>query len=108
VIAAGCNHEPIQEEIKEFTKDGIIFNKGTQTQFDAVILATGYRPRVNTFLTGLSAMVYDENGIPSSSGYETKLPGLYFCGYYVAPTGMLREIRREAQRISGHIAGKKM
>ncbi len=98
----------VYEGIKEFTKYGIIFNDGKQTQFDVVILATGYRPRVNAFLTGISAVVYNENGMPSSSGQETKLPGLYFCGYYVAPTGMLREIRIEAKRISANIAGKKM
>src|SRR6266498_6114522 len=98
----------VYEGIKEFTKYGIIFNDGKQTQFDVVIVATGYRPRVNAFLTGISAVVYNENGMPSSSGQETKLPGLYFCGYYVAPTGMLREIRIEAKRISANIAGKKM
>jgi cation diffusion facilitator CzcD-associated flavoprotein CzcO len=98
----------IYEGIKEFTEEGIVFNAGKKAQLDAIILATGYRPRVNTFLTGLSAMVYDENGMPSSSGYETKLPGLYFCGYYVAPKGMLREIGLEAKRISASIAGKKM
>jgi indole-3-pyruvate monooxygenase len=96
----------VYEGIKEFTKDDLIFNDGKQTQFDAVILATGYRPRVNAFLTGISATVYNENGIPSSSGQETKLPGLYFCGYYVAPTGMLRAIGIEAKRISASITRK--
>ena len=79
-----------------------------ESRFDAIILATGYRPRVNAFLTGISMTVFDENGTPLSSGYETKLPGLYFCGYYVAPTGMLREIGLEAKRISASIAGKEM
>ena len=97
----------VYEGIKEFTKAGILFNDGKQTQFDAVILATGYRPSVNAFLTGISAVVYNENGMPFASGQETKIPGLYFCGYYVAPTGMLREIRMEAKRISASIAGKK-
>ena len=94
----------IYDGIKEFTEEGIIFKDGKQAQFDAVILATGYRPRVNTFLTSVSAMIYDEKGTPLSSGYETKMPGLYFCGYYVAPTGMLREIGIEAKRICINIA----
>jgi thioredoxin reductase len=98
----------LYEGIKEFTKAGVVFNDGKKAQFDAVILATGYRPRLNAFLTGISTTVYDENGAPLSSGYETKLPGLYFCGYYVAPTGMLREIGLEAKRISTSIAKKKM
>jgi indole-3-pyruvate monooxygenase len=94
----------IYDGIKEFTEEGVIFKDGKQAQFDAVILATGYRPRVNTFLTNVSAMIYDEKGTPLSSGYETKMPGLYFCGYYVAPTGMLREIGIEAKRICINIA----
>jgi indole-3-pyruvate monooxygenase len=98
----------VYEGIKEFTEAGIVFNDGKLAQFDAVILATGYRPRVNTFLTGISSMVYNENGMPLSSGQETKIPGLYFCGYYVAPTGMLREIRIEAQRISKAIAARNL
>ena len=32
------------------------------------------------------------------------LPGLYFCGFYVSPTGMLREISLEAQRLARLIA----
>ena len=98
----------VYEGIKEFTEAGVVFNDGKQAQFDAVILATGYRPRFNTFLTGISTMVYNENGMPLSSGHETKIPGLYFCGYYVAPTGMLREIRIEAQRISQAIAARNL
>jgi hypothetical protein len=43
-----------------------------------------------------------------STGAEAKIPGLYFCGFHVAPTGMLREIRIEARRISKSMAGKKM
>lgn len=92
------------EGIREFTEEGVAFDDGKQAQFDAVILATGYRPRVNAFLKGISAVAYNESGTPLSSGWETKLPGLYFCGYYVSPTGMLREIAIEARQISASIA----
>ncbi len=97
----------VYEGTQEFTEDGVIFNDGKRAQFDGVILATGYRPRVDQFLPGASATAYDENGTPLSSGRETSLPGLYFCGYFVAPTGMFREIGIEAQRISASIAAKK-
>lgn len=96
----------VYEGIKEFGRDDVIFNNGKQAPFEAVILATGYRPRVDTLLNGLSMPVYDEHGLPLSSGYATKMPGLYFCGYDVAPTGMLREIGIEARRISAAIAAK--
>jgi indole-3-pyruvate monooxygenase len=91
--------------IESFTEDGVIFTDGTHRPFDAVILATGYRPRVNAYLQGASAAL-DENGRPLSTGRESVVPGLYFCGYYVSPTGMLREIALEARRISAAIVGK--
>lgn len=91
--------------IETFTEKGVTFTGGDQREFEAIILATGYRPRVNAFLEGASA-AYDANGTPSSSGREAPVSGLYFCGYHVSPTGMLREIALEAKRISAAIAQK--
>ena len=100
-------HLTVHPGVKEFTEDGVIFMDGKQAQFDATILATGYRPRVNAFLQEAQA-TYDDSGTPTSSGRETSMPGLYFCGYYVSPTGMLREIGIEAKQISAAIAKKKI
>jgi indole-3-pyruvate monooxygenase len=91
--------------IECFSEEGVQFTDGNNQKFDSVILATGYRPQVDAFLSA-DAAVYDENGTPRSSGKETSLPGLYFCGYYISPTGMLREIALEAQRISADISRK--
>ena len=90
--------------VEAFTENGVKFTDGKESQFDAVILATGYRPQVNAFLKATN--VYDENGAPVSSGDETSVAGLYFCGYYVSPTGMLREIAMEAKQISATIKKK--
>jgi NAD(P)H-nitrite reductase large subunit len=85
------------------TEDAVLFTDGTQGEFDAVILATGYRPRVNAFLEGALAAC-DGRGTPLFSGPEAPIPGLYFCGFHVSPTGMLREIALEARRIGAAIA----
>ena len=71
--------------------------------FDAVILGTGYRPAVKALLQAVDA-VLDQHGVPLVSGGPTALPGLYFCGYKVAPSGMLREIGIEARRIAAQIS----
>lgn len=92
--------------IEAFTGEGVRFTDGKEVHFDAVILATGYRPRIDAFLQADPAP-YDRNGTPLSSGRETSLPGLYFCGFFVSPAGMLREIGIEARQISAAIAGKK-
>lgn len=89
--------------IERFTRAGVVFADDTQEKgFDAVILATGYRPAVS-FLENVSA-VTDEEGNPRCSGRSTGLSGLYFCGFHVSPTGMLREIAMEARNIARSIA----
>jgi len=97
-------HITVYSGVEEFRENGVKFTGEKEAEFDAVILATGYRPRVNAFLN--ETKVYDENGTPESSGREASVPGLYFCGYYVSPTGMLREIAIEAKQISAAIAKK--
>lgn len=91
--------------IEQFEGEEVVFKDGKRQRFDAVILGTGYRPKVNQFLLD-AGTVLDPHGAPLSSGVETDLPGLYFCGFYVSPTGMLREIGIEARKISQAIAGK--
>ncbi len=89
--------------IQRFTEEGVVFTDGRKRQFDAVILATGYRPCIHDFLKDVPA-VHDDDGTPLFSGGEVPIAGLYFCGFYVAPTGILREIALEARRISEIIA----
>jgi thioredoxin reductase len=103
LIRQGCIN--IFPGVERFTEEGIVFTDGQNHKFDAVVLATGYRPGVNSFLQNSSA-VLDPKGKPLCSGCETSLPGLYFCGFYISPTGMLREIAIEAKRISADILRK--
>lgn len=87
--------------IAHFTDDGVRFTDGTDLAVDVVVLATGYEPRVSDFIEAPAA--YDEHGTPTSSGHEAGVPGLYFCGYHVSPTGMLREIGIDARAITASI-----
>ncbi|MDI1289140.1 MAG: NAD(P)/FAD-dependent oxidoreductase [bacterium] len=91
----------VRPGIEAFTEEGVTFIDGTHDDVDLVVLATGYRPRVDTFIDARAS--YDENGTPLISGHEAGVPGLYYCGYYVSPTGMLREIGIEARRIAESI-----
>ena len=91
----------VRPGIETFTTTGVTFTDGTHVDADVVVLATGYRPRVDSFIDARAS--YDENGTPLISGHEAGVPGLYYCGYYVSPTGMLREIGIEARRIAESI-----
>jgi indole-3-pyruvate monooxygenase len=96
LIRAG--HVKLQPGVERFSETGVVFAGGAQADYDAVILATGFRPRLDAVLEGCPE-VLDAEGSPRSSGREAA-PGLYFCGFYVSPTGMLRAIAKEARQIA--------
>jgi cation diffusion facilitator CzcD-associated flavoprotein CzcO len=99
-IRAG--HIGLHGAVARFTSAGVVFADGSGLTVDAVVLATGYRPALDEFLVDWRA-VCDNSGAPRQSGRPTALPGLYFCGQYLSPAGMLREIGIEAKRIASYL-----
>lgn len=88
--------------IERFTAEGVVFTDGRAAAFDAVVLATGYRPDLNEFIPDTHEFI-SRDGVPAASGQELA-PGLYVCGFYISRTGMLREIGIEAKQIAAAIA----
>jgi cation diffusion facilitator CzcD-associated flavoprotein CzcO len=77
---------------------------GSQPEpFDAVILATGFRPDLRELLPDARGVLSD-SGRPLVSGRPTAEPGLFFCGAITSPTGQLREIGIEAVRLADAVA----
>jgi hypothetical protein len=85
--------------IERFTEDGVVFTSGTSEPFDAVIFATGFVPGVASILDSTEGLL-DEDGFPLESGGPTRAPGLYFVGFNEPPTGRLRQIGIEAERVA--------
>ena len=71
------------------------FTDGQERAFDAIVFATGYRPRVPATNPAAS-------GQPR--GIRGARPGLYYCGFHVSPQGMFRAIGIEAQAIAREVA----
>jgi cation diffusion facilitator CzcD-associated flavoprotein CzcO len=89
----------VQGAVRHFTPDGVVFSDDSAAKFDAVILATGFRPNVRELLPSVAG-VLDDQGKPMVSGRQTGAPGLYFCGYEPSATGQLRQIGLEARRLA--------
>lgn len=89
--------------IERFIESGVVFEDGSSGDFAVVVLATGYRPGVMRILEDTTDLL-DQQGRPLVSGGVTARAGLYFCGFREAPTGRLREIGIEAERIASLIA----
>jgi indole-3-pyruvate monooxygenase len=94
----------VRPGVERFDGHDVMFVDGTRDRYDAVVPATGYRPAVDAFLEGASLLT-DEHGNPCQSGREVA-QGLYFCGFHVSPTGMLREIAMEAKHIARDITSE--
>jgi cation diffusion facilitator CzcD-associated flavoprotein CzcO len=88
----------IRGGIDRVTSDGVVFADGKAEKFDAVILATGFRPDLRRLIRDNDGL-FDQHGMPRMTG-KPAAPGLYFCGQIVVSTGQLREIGIEAQRIA--------
>jgi indole-3-pyruvate monooxygenase len=91
----------VRTGIARMDGDEIVFDDDSRGRFDAVVLATGYRPGVAQFLDAPETL--GEDSVPTSSGVRTSLQGLYYCGFFVSPYGMLRAIAEEARAISADI-----
>jgi Flavin-binding monooxygenase-like len=81
----------IAPAVAEIVEDGAVFQNGEGKQlFDAIILATGYRPNYAEFLQA--------TGVTPAAGVDGH-SGLYFVGFHNWVTGLLGEISREAAAV---------
>lgn len=92
----------VRPAISQFKGRTVRFEDSSTFEPDAVILATGYRPGLEQ-LIGERQDVLDERGRPRKEGAEPPAPGLFFIGYRVRASGVLRDISREARQVARQI-----
>ena len=67
-------------KIDQFYKKGVMFESGEKHEFDSIILATGYRARIEEFLENGKEFL-DKYEVPKQPIGEGKFKGLYFVGF---------------------------
>lgn len=96
-------HIKVFDNIKTIDSKTIRFENGKAETFDAIVAAVGYN-RDYPRLAGVDqSRLKDLNRSTNKQEYFGK-DGLYFCGYWVSPTGQIREISLDAKKIARHIA----
>jgi cation diffusion facilitator CzcD-associated flavoprotein CzcO len=80
------------------------FADGRRDVFDAIVMATGYRPALREILPDVRQRFGDAAGPPRGQ-LQPNGDGLYFCGFDVVSTGLLRQIGKEAKEIAASICG---
>jgi len=98
-------HIKVYGDIVKIEGNTVHFEGNKQQDIDAIILATGYHHNLESFLNLSKDRIEElDNAIDKQSHFGSD--GLYFCGFYVSPKGMLREIGIEAGKISENIRMK--
>jgi cation diffusion facilitator CzcD-associated flavoprotein CzcO len=96
----------LRGDIASFTREGVDFKQSPAERFDAIILATGFRPDLRPLLPDAQG-VLSAAGAPLVSGRTTAEPGLFFCGAIPSALGQLRQIGLDATRIAHSVAPKR-
>ncbi len=91
----------VKPAVVRFTETGALFADGSVAEFDAVVLATGYRPALEDMVAVPG--VLDDEGYPRDWKGGAH-PGLFFVGYHQPSTGLLREISIQAEAVAAAIA----
>ena len=90
----------IKPDIQHFTEHGAVFKDNSTDTFDTVIACTGYRAQVEDFFENGRALL-NERGYPRSLWLdEPEWKGLYFCGFSIPLSGILRNIKMDSERIT--------
>jgi cation diffusion facilitator CzcD-associated flavoprotein CzcO len=93
----------IQPDVVSFQDDSVTFKNGVTETYDAVIACTGYRARVEDFFEN-GQVLLNERGYPRSLWFdEPEYKGLYFCGFSIPLSGILRNIKLDSALIAEHI-----
>jgi len=96
-------HIEIRGGISSISDTAVTFEDGSSRAFDAIVLATGFRSGLERFLPARNTVPYA--GARQRTDRAIGAAGLYFCGFFVSATGMLRDIGIDARRIAEHITG---
>ncbi|OIN57517.1 monooxygenase [Arsenicibacter rosenii] len=105
VDAIKAGHIGVKPGVQQINRESVTFTDGSELPFDAIILATGYRPGLQTLLgDDLSAQVLNEKGYARQLWFDTPaLAGLCFLGFATPLTGILRGVRLDSEKIIKHL-----
>lgn len=91
-------------DIQEFTNDSVIFRDGQSIKIDVVLLATGYHANLEKFIKNVAPLL-NERAYPKNMWNDSEpYRGLYFLGFNLPLTGILRDINLSSAKIAEKLA----
>jgi hypothetical protein len=93
---------PVFPGIERLEGPQVVFSDGRREAFEHIILATGYRAMLETFIPGIETML-NERGHPTSAVGEGYFKNLYFVGFDGYSSGLLNSIYRDSGKVVGSL-----
>ena len=81
----------------------IKFKNGKEENYHAIVAGIGFY-RDYADIVKVDKARFEDLRLPTHKQKYFGNDGLYFCGYWISPTGQIREIARDARLIADHIA----
>jgi hypothetical protein len=98
-------HIKIYNNIDHIQNKTVFFENGKRKDFDAIVAGVGYY-RDYAEIVKVDKARFDDLKVSVNKQKFFGKDGLYFCGFWIAPTGQFREIALDAQKIAKDIDGK--
>jgi indole-3-pyruvate monooxygenase len=98
-------HIRIYDDIDQIEGSTVRFYGGKKEEFDAIVAAIGFYRDYEEIIDVDGSRFEDLKQPVNKQKYFGK-DGLYFCGFWISPTGQIREIGLDAQKIANDIAVK--
>ena len=97
-------HCTVYDDIVLIQNKTVHFKNGRKEDFDAIVAAIGYSKGYEQDLLKTDKTRFDDLNVKAGKQKYFGKDGLYFCGFYISPTGQFREIGMDAKKIAKSIA----
>jgi len=97
-------HCVVYDDIDRIENKTVFFKDGKKEEFDAIVAAIGFNKGYEQDLLQVDKSRFEDLCVCVDKQKYFGKDGLYFCGFFVSPTGQIREIGLDAQKIAKAIA----
>jgi len=94
----------VRPALARLDQRGVEFADGSSSEFDVVVVATGFGTGLETILRSVPGVVSEDGQPLARSGQSIAASGLYFIGFDETIRGHLFEARRESKRLARRVA----
>ncbi len=91
------------DDINHIVGNTVHFKGGEKADFDTIVAAIGYHKNLGEGILQVGKSRFADLDVRLNKQKYFGKDGLYFCGFWVSPTGQLREISLDAKKIAKDI-----